>query len=518
MKNRLAAGAAALALGVSAVSGAPTEAATLLSDGSSPSNISSATASSARSLRPPSSSRGFVAPMLRLTSTNPISNPNSLLRYALPIKEDTALRQIQDALESIREDLRVPGVRFSGVSRSVNRSLDILSSRRSKILAQIEDETKRQQADKLIDTLQGELNDFRTIVDNTDRQAVPVQQQQCLSTLGSIEELMVNEFPFDVPAEYAGLPLLKGRATVEVRVKYTTHVPTETNNDTMTMVLDGFNAPVTSGNFVDLVQRKFYDGMKVQRADGFVVQTGDPDGPADGFVDPSTEKIRTIPFELRIKGDKAPEYEFTVEDLGRPTEEPVLPFNAYGTLAMARVESDANSASSQIFWLLKESEVTPSNTNILDGNYAVFGYVVSGADVLRELQVGDLIESVKVTKGIENLENPSYKNLKTFSSVITAAASSITESAEPFEGRFSDPMHPEGYRVVTVDKSSKVATIRGRDDPKDASEWEVKGIISETDGNSMSVDFSPKGGPKDLTAKWVGDGIDFGDNKWSLQK
>lgn len=42
------------------------------------------------------------------------------------------------------------------------------------------------------------------------------------------------------------------------------------------IVVDGFNAPVTAGNFVDLVQKKFYDGMEIQRADGFVVQTGDP--------------------------------------------------------------------------------------------------------------------------------------------------------------------------------------------------------------------------------------------------
>ena len=47
----------------------------------------------------------------------------------------------------------------------------------------------------------------------------------------------------------------------------------------MRIVVDGYNAPVTAGNFVDLVQRGFYDGMAIQRADGFVVQTGDPDGP-----------------------------------------------------------------------------------------------------------------------------------------------------------------------------------------------------------------------------------------------
>ena len=46
----------------------------------------------------------------------------------------------------------------------------------------------------------------------------------------------------------------------------------------MRIVVDGYNAPVTAGNFVDLVARGFYDGMDIQRADGFVVQTGKPPG------------------------------------------------------------------------------------------------------------------------------------------------------------------------------------------------------------------------------------------------
>ena len=45
------------------------------------------------------------------------------------------------------------------------------------------------------------------------------------------------------------------------------------------IVADGYNAPITAGNFIDLVNRKFYDDMEVQRADGFVVQTGNPGPP-----------------------------------------------------------------------------------------------------------------------------------------------------------------------------------------------------------------------------------------------
>lgn len=48
-------------------------------------------------------------------------------------------------------------------------------------------------------------------------------------------------------------------------------------------------------------------------ADGFVVQTGDPEGPSEGFIDPSTGKIRTVPLEIMVDGDKAPVYGETLE-------------------------------------------------------------------------------------------------------------------------------------------------------------------------------------------------------------
>lgn len=54
-----------------------------------------------------------------------------------------------------------------------------------------------------------------------------------------------------------------------------------------------------------------------------------------------------------VKGDKEPVYEENLEDNGRFNEEPVLPFNAFGSLALARSEFESNSGSSQVFWLLK---------------------------------------------------------------------------------------------------------------------------------------------------------------------
>ena len=39
---------------------------------------------------------------------------------------------------------------------------------------------------------------------------------------------------------------------------------------TLKIVVDGYNAPVSGGSFIDLVQKKFYDRMEIQRADGYI--------------------------------------------------------------------------------------------------------------------------------------------------------------------------------------------------------------------------------------------------------
>lgn len=185
--------------------------------------------------------------------------------------------------------------------------------------------------------------------------------------------------------------------------------------------------------------------MKIQRSDGFVVQTGNPDGEADGYVGgtPSSKSVgagphgeRLIPLEIFLKGDKAPLYETTVEDEGRGGEATVLPFSSYGAMGWAREEYDPNSGSSQFFWLLFESDLTPAGKNVLDGRYpwsgmillfafcmlcvvltlsiysfivlylCSFGYVVEGADFLTDIKEGDTIVSAKVTDGLNLLKQP----------------------------------------------------------------------------------------------------------------
>ncbi|MGL4498048.1 MAG: peptidylprolyl isomerase, partial [Planktothrix sp.] len=83
------------------------------------------------------------------------------------------------------------------------------------------------------------------------------------------------------------------------------------------------------------------------------------------------------------------------------------PFSAFGTLALARPEAIPDGGSSQVFFFLFEPELTPAGLNLLDGRYAVFGYVTEGKEVLEELRKGDVIESAKVIRGADNLVQPS---------------------------------------------------------------------------------------------------------------
>ncbi len=195
------------------------------------------------------------------------------------------------------------------------------------------------------------------------------------------------------------LPVLEGNATVVMTVK----------GSPITIEVNGKDAPITAGNFVDLVQRGVYDGLVFHRVvrspEPFVVQGGDPQSKnpsfpqqrlgTGGFIDQKTGQERSIPLEIKPKGAEKPVYSKTLATAG-VSAAPVLR-HTRGAVAMARSQPP-DSASSQFYIAL-------ADLPFLDGSYAVFGYVTQGMDVVDKIQQGDRIESAKVIKGVENLKN-----------------------------------------------------------------------------------------------------------------
>lgn len=144
--------------------------------------------------------------------------------------------------------------------------------------------------------------------------------------------------------------LLTGKHYVEMKVK---------DYGTIELELDSDVAPITVTNFINLVNSKFYDGLTFHRIiDGFMIQGGDPLGNGTG----GSSKT--------IKG------EFSENGVNNTIS------HVRGVISMAR-SSDYNSASSQFFIVQKD-------TTSLDGQYAAFGKVISGMDIV------DRIAKVKV--------------------------------------------------------------------------------------------------------------------------
>lgn len=232
-----------------------------------------------------------------------------------------------------------------------------------------------------------------TIGGCSTQEATPLSSN---STVAETTSVPASESPS--PAEESNVPKLEGKATVVLKVK----------GKPITIEVDGTNAPITAGNFVDLVERGVYKGLVFHRVvrepEPFVVQGGDPQGkdpnfPVDrlgtgGFIDPKTNQERYIPLEIKPKGAKEPIYGQTF-DKAKISVAPQLR-HTRGAVAMAR-STPPDSASSQFYIALAELQ-------FLDGNYAVFGYVTEGMDVVDKIQQGDRIDSAEVIRGIENLK------------------------------------------------------------------------------------------------------------------
>ena len=155
---------------------------------------------------------------------------------------------------------------------------------------------------------------------------------------------------------------LKGNYQVEIKIK---------DYGTIYAEIDADTAPITVTNFVKLSKEKFYDGLTFHRIiDGFMIQGGDPKGDGTGGS------------KETIKG------EFSDNGVKNPLS------HTRGALSMARSQ-DNDSASSQFF-------IVQKTASHLDGQYAVFGYVYEGMDIVDKICDDVQVEDNNGTVAKEN--------------------------------------------------------------------------------------------------------------------
>lgn len=164
--------------------------------------------------------------------------------------------------------------------------------------------------------------------------------------------------------------LLSGKHHVKIKVA---------DYGTISVELDADQAPITVTNFINLAKSGFYDGLTFHRIiSGFMIQGGDPLGNGTGGSD------QTIKGEFAANG---------VENNIK---------HVRGTISMAR-SSEYDSASSQFFIMHQDS-------SSLDGQYAAFGTVTDGMDIVDKICEDTPVQDDNGTVAAE--DQPKIKTIK----------------------------------------------------------------------------------------------------------
>ena len=141
-------------------------------------------------------------------------------------------------------------------------------------------------------------------------------------------------------------------------------VKLDTNKGDIVIALFENEAPIATANFLDLVEKKFYDGLTFHRVlPGFMAQGGDPKG--DGSGGPGY----TIPDECRQENHRT---------------------HFRGSLSMAKTP-EPDTGGSQFF-------LTFVPTSHLDGKHTVFGRVIEGMDVLPSCSASSRADPARPTR------------------------------------------------------------------------------------------------------------------------
>ena len=338
-----------------------------------------------------------------------VKDGNELLRLSIPtsLPQSTDPEQLKDTGRIVQEHielvrLRLEQVGFSGKTQVWNACLKEVKEAKSL--------TPKLQSASSVDKekLEQRLELLTEAIRKQDINPTLQYQEEASAVIGDIRlnSLPSKDLPYSIPDEYSTLPKLLGRAKIECQISkehgsFKMEDGSTSKVVTLDMIIDGYHAPLTAGNFVDLVSRDFYNNMPLKANGELLVESQDIN-----FIDPKTRTPRVIPLELFYKRDSKPTYEYTSDEDLRATEGFSLPFQAYGALGMEHDPEDVNTGSSKFWFFRWDQALVSPGRNTVDGSHTCFGYVVNNQDLLKQIVSGDKIESMKVVDGFENLIVP----------------------------------------------------------------------------------------------------------------
>ncbi|GBG61289.1 hypothetical protein CBR_g19822 [Chara braunii] len=342
------------------------------------------------------------------------------LRRAIPAVNHS-VKKMQNELEEISYLLRIPQRKpYGSMAKNVRDVLKLTEEDRNAILESVPANLRAKgeaQYNKLVNPESG-LPRLLKAIDDKDPDRISVLLASALDDLAQLKLLQAPGLPFLLPAQYQDLPRLTGRATVEMKIRRAGGEGRGEGGDgsftlaagggpqktaTLEVVLDGYSAPLTAGNFADLVKRKTYDGIPLRVTPNAILSDNVNEKEKAGSL---SSQRRSTPLEIMPAGDFQPLYRTTLDV--QDGELPVLPLSVYGAVAMAHdPNSETNSSPSQFFFYLYDKRQSGlGGLSFDEGNFAVFGYVTKGREVLPQLQTGDIIESAKLVAGADRLLIP----------------------------------------------------------------------------------------------------------------
>ncbi|XP_042520905.1 peptidyl-prolyl cis-trans isomerase CYP37, chloroplastic isoform X1 [Macadamia integrifolia] len=326
------------------------------------------------------------------------------LRKAIPANSN--MKAMQESLEEISFLLRIPQRKpFGTMEGNVKRALKIATDEKESILGSIPTDLKEKGSvlyASLIDGKGGLLNLLESIKDK-DPDRVSVGLASSLDTVADLELLQAPGLSFLLPRQYLKYPRLTGRGTVEFTLQkgdgsaFTPAAGGEPRNvATIQVVIDGYSAPLTAGNFAKLVVDGAYDGVKLNCVNQAVL--------SDNGVEKN--KGYDIPLEIMPSGQFEPLYRTTLSV--QDGELPVLPLSVYGAVAMAHseVSEDSSSPYQFFFYLYDKRNAGLGGLSFDEGQFSVFGYTTLGRDILSQINTGDVIRSARLVEGRDRLILP----------------------------------------------------------------------------------------------------------------